>query len=215
MCPVERDVRLPSTAAEWYPKDVQPTLYQKVLDDLGALGARTERRVLAAFYRALEPLVRDKRARFDRVLPLGDYLVDRWDKARTLGWGEGTSVYDSCLVIGQVKVGRACWIGPFTVIDGSGGLEIGDGCTISAGAHIYSHDNIAQTLSGGPIERSPTRLGSRVYVGPNTVIARGVTIGDRVLIGANSLVLADVPSGTKVAGNPARVIGRVDAEPSE
>ena len=185
------------------------TLYRTVLDDLGKLGANTEARVLRMFYRGIDRLVALKREKFQRVLPLADYLVDRWDKARVLGFGEGSSVYDSCLVLGDVKVGRSCWFGPFTVVDGSGGLEIGDHCTFSAGSQVYSHDNIAQTLDGSPIERSPTKIGSHVYVGPNSVIARGVTIGDRVLIGANSLVTSDVPSGSKVAGNPARVIGQV------
>ena len=36
-----------------------------------------------------------------RTLPLGDYFVDRWEKARRLGFGEGTSIYDSALVIGK------------------------------------------------------------------------------------------------------------------
>lgn len=68
---------------------------------------------------------REVHARYDRTLPLADYVVDRWDKARELGFGEGTSIYDSSLVLGDVQVGRHTWIGPFTVLDGSGGLAIG------------------------------------------------------------------------------------------
>ncbi|MBX3192240.1 MAG: acyltransferase [Labilithrix sp.] len=104
-------------------------------------------------------------------------------------------------------MGDNCWIGPFTILDGSGGLEIGDGFTLSAGAQVYTHDSVAACLEDAPIERSPVKIGSRVYVGPNAVITRGVTIGDSVIIGANSLVTSDVPGGAKVAGNPARVIG--------
>lgn len=48
------------------------------------------------------------------------------------------------------------------------------------------------------------KIGNNVYIGPHSVIARGVTIGDRVVVGANGLVREDVPSGKKVAGNPAR-----------
>jgi acetyltransferase-like isoleucine patch superfamily enzyme len=185
------------------------TLYARVLEGLEKAGEKTPARVLRAFYAALDVLVKDKRDNFKRVLPLADYLVDRWDKAKVLGFGEGTNVYDSCLVLGDVKVGKNCWIGPFTILDGSGGLEIGDNCTISAGVHIYSHDNVQQTLDASPIERSPVKIGSRVYIGPQSVVTRGVTIGDRVVIGAQSLVNADVASGTKVAGTPARVLGTV------
>jgi acetyltransferase-like isoleucine patch superfamily enzyme len=187
--------------------NAKPRFYDSVLAELAG---RPGGRLLRAFYAAIDELVADKRARFHRVLPLADYLVDRWDKARMLGFGEGSSVYDSCLVIGDVEVGKNCWFGPFTVIDGSGGLRIGDGCTFSAGVQVYTHDNIARTLDGtSPIERSPTTIGQNVYVGPNAVLTRGLSIGDRVLIGANSLVTSDVPSGAKVAGNPARVIGSV------
>ena len=45
-------------------------------------------------------------------LPLADYFVDRWDKARLLGFGEGSSIYDSSLVIGDVKIGKNAWVGP-------------------------------------------------------------------------------------------------------
>lgn len=82
---------------------------------------------------------------FNRSLPLNETLLDRWDRAKKLGFGKDTSIYDSSLVFGEIKVGKNCWIGPFTIIDGSGGLEIGDFCTISVGVHIYTHDNVKQT----------------------------------------------------------------------
>ena len=63
--------------------------------------------------------------KFNRVLPFGDYFSDRWEKAKYLGFGEGTSVYDNVIIIGDVKVGKNTWIGPNVILDGSGGLEIG------------------------------------------------------------------------------------------
>ena len=182
------------------------TLFSAILGELEQAGAKLEARALESVLAAVSRLVEIKRAKWNRVLPLGDYLVDRWDKARLLGFGEGSSIYDSSLVIGDVKVGRGCWVGPFTILDGSGGLVIGDGCTISAGAHVYSHDNVEQTLSGAPIERSPTRIGDHTYLGPNAVVARGVTIGDHVVIGANSFVSTDIPDRVRAAGNPARIL---------
>jgi acetyltransferase-like isoleucine patch superfamily enzyme len=166
---------------------------------------------------ALRDLWRRLRAevdqRWNRTLPFGDYVVDRFEKARLLGFGEGSSIYDSAVVIGSVKVGQHTWIGPFTMLDGSGGLEIGSFCSVSAGVQIYSHDTVKWALSGGEAgpERAPTRIGSRVYLGPNTVVAKGVTIGDGSVIGANSLVLHDVPPGRKALGTPCRVVGEVDS----
>jgi acetyltransferase-like isoleucine patch superfamily enzyme len=148
------------------------------------------------------------RKKWNRVLPFGDYFVDRWEKARMLGFGEGTSIYDSSLVIGDVNVGKNTWIGPFTLLDGSGGgLEIGNNCSISAGVQIYTHDSVSWAISGGkaPKDTAPTKVGSNCYIGPNVIIAKGVTIGDGCIIGANSLVLVDIPMNTKAFGTPCRV----------
>jgi acetyltransferase-like isoleucine patch superfamily enzyme len=152
---------------------------------------------------------REVQNQFNRTLPFGDYVVDRWEKANELGFGEGTTVYDSSLILGDVKVGRHTWIGPFTVLDGSGGLSIGSHCSISAGVQIYSHDTVERSLSGGnaPIELAGTKIGSNCYIGPNVVVGKGVTIGDRVVVGANSLVLTDIPSDSKAFGTPCRVVG--------
>lgn len=155
------------------------------------------------------------RAESQRALPFGDHFVDRWEKARWLGWGTGSSVYDSSLIIGDVRVGAHTWVGPFTVLDGSGVLEIGDHCSISAGVQLYTHDTVARSLSGGSagVPRKPTRIGSRCYIGPNAVVAMGVTIGEGCVIGANSLVMDDVPAGMRAWGSPCRVIG--PAEPKD
>lgn len=152
-------------------------------------------------------------AQFRRTLPFGDYVVDRWEKARALGFGEGASIYDSALVIGDVSVGEQTWVGPGVVLDGSGGLSIGAWCSISAGVQVYSHDSVAWATSGGKaeVERASTRIGDRCYIGPNSVVGKGVTIGDGCVVGAASVVLSDLPPGSKAAGAPARVIGAVEA----
>lgn len=152
-------------------------------------------------------------AEYNRTLPFGDYISDRWEKARALGFGEGASVYDSTHVFGDVKVGPRSWIGPFVILDGSGGLEIGANCSIAAGVQIYSHDTVDWAVSGGvaPYARAATRIGDNCYVGPNAVIAKGVSIGDGCVIGAGSLVLSDIPAGQKAYGSPCRVVGPVDS----
>lgn len=160
---------------------------------------------LKAFWRSRRSAVD---AEHRRTLPFGDYVVDRWEKARALGFGEGASIYDSALVIGDVTVGEQTWIGPGVVLDGSGGLSIGAFCSISAGVQIYSHDSVEWATSGGkaPIARAPTRIGDRCYIGPNTVVAKGVTIGDGCVVGAGSVVLADLPAGCRAVGAPCRIL---------
>ena len=145
----------------------------------------------------------DVRKLYQRTTSFGDYFTDRWERARFEGFGEGTSVYDNVLIIGDVRVGRDCWIGPNVVLDGSGGLEIGDHCSISAGAQIYSHHTVewARTRGEAEIERKPTKIGSGVYIGPNAVVQMGVSIGDGAVVGALTLVRRDLDAGERFYGS--------------
>ena len=158
------------------------------------------------------------RSKYQRSLSFQDGLFDRWDRAKRLGFGEGTSVYNSALVYGDVSVGRQTWIGPNAILDGSGGgLTIGDFCSISSGVHIYTHDTVLWALSGGQLaaHRAKVNIGNCVYVGSQSIIAAGVSIGSRSVIGANSFVNKNVADATVVVGTPARRIGSVIGEGSD
>ena len=159
----------------------------------------------------------EKRSAHARDLPFEEVLFDRWERARTLGFGAEASIYQSSYVFGEVKVGAHTWVGPFTLLDGSGGLDIGAYCSISAGVHIYSHNTVKWAVSGGkaPYERRPVRIGDCCFIGPHSVIRDGITIGDHVVVGAHSFVNKDVPAFSIVAGTPARVIGRVRLDDDE
>ena len=162
-------------------------------------------RIVREFLSALS--VRKKEV-FNRRVSVGDLLTERGDNAAMYGFGEGTTMYDNVLVLGEVKVGRQTWIGPNCILDGSGGsLEIGDWCSISAGVQIYTHNTVQRSISLGvePIEYAPTKIGHGVYIGPNAVIQMGVSIGDKAIIGANSFVNRDVPSNSKAFGSPAKI----------
>jgi len=155
------------------------------------------------------------KVRYDRSLPFAEGIVDRWERARRLGFGEDASIYDSACVFGDVKVGEGTWIGPWVMLDGSGGgLTIGSTCSLSAGVHIYTHDTVAWALSGGKAARrtGPVSIANRVYIGSQSVIALGVSIGEMAVVAANSFVNRDVPPRTIVGGVPAIRLGHVVGE---
>ena len=171
----------------------------------------TLQQAIVGLYEKLRQATRD---RWHRDLPFDELVFDRWERARSLGFGTGTSIYHNSYIFGEVHVGENTWIGPYTLLDGSGGLQIGDYCSISTGVHIYSHDTVAWALTGGKAayERAPVQIGNCCYIGPQTIIAKGVTIGDHTVIGAGSFVNRDIPPYAVAVGAPCRVIGRVVVE---
>ncbi len=155
------------------------------------------------------------RAEFQRSLPFQDAMFDRWERAKRLGFSADASIYNSSAVFGDVRVGAATWIGPNTLLDGSGGgIEIGAYCSISSGVHIYTHDTVLWALSGGQLQpkKAAVRIGDCAYIGSQSVIAAGVSIGSRCVVAANSFVNADFPEATILGGTPARKLGTVVGE---
>ena len=53
-------------------------------------------------------------------------------------------------------------------------------------------------------------MGDDVFIGLKTLVLAGVRIGNRCIIGAGSVVNRSIPSGSIVAGVPARIIGSFD-----
>lgn len=169
-------------------------------------------RILRAGVRHRDLQLRDL---FDRSLPMQDAIMDRWERAESLGFGPGSSVYNSCAIFGDVTVGENTWVGPNTLLDGSGGaLSIGSHCSISSGVQIYTHDTVLWAISGGVRDRvvGPVSVGNCVYIGSQSIIAHGVTIGDRSVVAANSFVNKDVQASSVVGGSPARILGSVVGE---
>jgi acetyltransferase-like isoleucine patch superfamily enzyme len=65
------------------------------------------------------------------------------------------------------------------------------------------------------VDRAPTVIGDRVFIGANATVLMGVTVGEGAVIGAGAVVTNDVAPGTIVAGVPARPIGRVEIDGTE
>lgn len=114
--------------------------------------------------------------------------------------------------VGEPVIGEGTWIGPFCLLDGSGGLVIGRGCDVSAGVQIYTHSSARRCVTDREVEivRIPVSIGDNTFIGANAVVLMGVTIGSHCVIGAGAVVTSDIPDGTVAFGVPARVVGVVD-----
>lgn len=150
--------------------------------------------------------------RWDRVLPTNELFFDRWEKAEFIKSGEGSSIYDSSVIMGDITIGKNVWIGPFTLLEGiNGKIIIEDNCNISAGVHIYTHDSSYNVVSEGkiPCKKGDVYIGNNTYIGAMSIVKHDVKIGSHCIIGANSFVNKDIPSNSVAFGTPIKIVGKV------
>ena len=83
-------------------------------------------------------------------------------------------------------------------------VSIGDYSVIGVGSALLAHCPIRGA--------APCRVGRFVYLAYGVIVLPGVTIGDHSLVGAGAVVTRDVPEGSIVAGNPARMIRALTGE---
>lgn len=110
---------------------------------------------------------------------------------------------------GRIRLSRNVFIGPYVVIYGHGGVEIGDDTLISMHARILSSNHtvpeIGKNIRAMEDRRLPTRIGRDVWLGAGVTVLGGVTIGDGCVVGAGSVVATDLESGSIAVGVPARL----------
>ncbi len=96
-------------------------------------------------------------------------------------------------------------------------ITIGDRVSVGANSTIIDtdfHPLHPETRRARPEEANtaPVTIEDDVFIGMNSLILKGVTIGRGSVIGAGSVVTRSVPPGSIAAGNPARIVGSVDAK---
>jgi acetyltransferase-like isoleucine patch superfamily enzyme len=119
----------------------------------------------------------------------------------------------------NIKIADHVWIGHYCLLDGIGGIELGEGVHLASHTCIYTHSshNAIRLLGKKFIEVeamhrpayniSSVSIGAFTFVGTHCVILPGVKIGKGCIIGAGSVVTKDVKDFEIVAGNPATVKG--------
>ena len=116
-----------------------------------------------------------------------------------------------CWIKGEPQIGEGTWIGAFTLIDASGGLEIGRGCDISCGVQILSHSTVRRCLTErryNCIDHMPTVIEDYVFIGSAAVVLMGCRIGHHSIVAAGAVLKegTQVPPYSLVAGVPARIV---------
>lgn len=85
---------------------------------------------------------------------------------------------------------------------------VGPNCSFFSGTHPL--DPTVRNGTRGPETGKPIRIGEDCWFGGNCIVLPGVTIGKGSTVGAGSVVTKDVPEYHCVAGNPARIIRKIE-----
>jgi acetyltransferase-like isoleucine patch superfamily enzyme len=128
-----------------------------------------------------------KRAGLNRLHKLRYFIIDlvRWYYTKI--WG--MDLHPTCQFSLSTKFDKT-W---------PKGVHVGADTYIAFDVRILAHDMPRGLFTD-------TRIGDRCFIGGCSIIMPGVEIGDDCVVGAGSVVSKSVPSGSVVAGNPARVL---------
>lgn len=139
--------------------------------------------------------------------------------------GLRTRIWAFAHVCSGAVIGSDCNICDATFVEE--GVRLGDRVTVKSGAHLWKGVVVEDDVFIGPNatftnDRFPrsgarcfdlmtTRLLQGCTIGGGAVILPGITVGREAMVGAGSVVTHDVPTKAIVIGNPARIVGYVDA----
>lgn len=120
---------------------------------------------------------------------------------------------------GRIDIGDHVHVAPNVVLQGRGGLFIGNNVAIAAGTMVYTASNYHTDPEGHfcymsaaskqehqYVVEKPVHLEDGVFIGMNAVVLPGVTIGKGAVVSACSFVTEDIPPYSIAMGIPARVI---------
>ena len=133
------------------------------------------------------------------------------------GFGHGkdeNGIWQRFPHFGKIIIGDNVEIGSNVVINRGvlGDTIIGNNVRIWHGANIGHNSIICDNtvILNGAILCGSVRVGKGVWISPGVIIKNKIEIGQGAQVVLGAVVIKDVPYSTIVAGNPARVIGRVD-----
>ena len=149
----------------------------------------------------------------NRIHPLSD--------VQSKSIGEGTSIWQFCVVLSEAKIGRNCNICSHVFIENQ--VSIGDDVTIKNGVQLWDGVTIGNKAFIGPNVTftndlyprskqypeafSSIEVSEGASIGANATLIAGTNIGQYAMIGAGTLVNRNIPEHTVWVGNPCRQIG--------
>jgi UDP-2-acetamido-3-amino-2,3-dideoxy-glucuronate N-acetyltransferase len=150
-------------------------------------------------------------------------MIHPTSDVQTTDIGEGTTIWQYCVVLQRARIGRNCNVNCGVFIEND--VIVGDNVTVKCGVQLWDGLRVGNGVFIGPNvtftndllprpkhyagEFLKTVILEGASIGANATIIGGVTIGPYAMIGAGSVVTKDVPAHALWYGNPARARGHV------
>jgi phenylacetic acid degradation protein len=133
---------------------------------------------------------------------------------------ETSFIHPQATLIGNVIVGKHCYVGPSAVIRGDWGeIILEDGVNVQENCTVHMFPGKSITLKKGAHVGHGAiihgaNLGENCLIGMNAVIMDDASVGKESIIGALAFVKAEmkIPERSLVVGNPAKIIKQVSDE---
>jgi len=140
--------------------------------------------------------------------------------------GAGTHIWAFAHVLPGARIGSDCNICDHVFVEND--VVIGDRVTVKSGVQLWDGVRLEDdvfvgpnvTFSNDPFPRSKVRpnqfattlVRAGASIGSNATILPGLEIGSLAMVGAGAVVTRSVPTRAIAVGNPARIVGYVQAD---
>ncbi len=115
-----------------------------------------------------------------------------------------------------VRIGAGSQVGPYSILNGGHGVDIGERCLFGGFLYLNSSDHGIEKgtlIQEQGFTGAQVVIGDGAWVGGQVFVGKGVTIADGAIVGAGAVVIEDVAADHIAVGNPARTVGeRPDPE---
>lgn len=158
---------------------------------------------------------------------VSDFFVHSHALCESQNIGKGTRIWAFTHILPSARLGKDCNVCDQVFIEND--VIIGDRVTIKCGVQIWDGIEIEDDVFIGPNvtftnDRFPrsklypetfskTTIRKGASLGANATILPGITIDSNAMVGAGAVVTRSVPPNAIVVGNPAKIIGYVNAKP--
>jgi acetyltransferase-like isoleucine patch superfamily enzyme len=140
--------------------------------------------------------------------------------------GDGSRIWQFVVILSAAKIGQDCNICSHCLIEND--VIIGDRVTLKSGVQLWDGLRVGDDVFIGPnasfandrfprSKKTPekflqTTVETGASIGAGATILPGITIGRNAMVAAGAVVTRSVPPNAIVVGNPAKIVGYVEAD---